>query len=149
MNGTKPPRNEAGTAEPAVPKLPNELAVIHPAVTGPPAAPAKRTRTTRKTAARTKPRKTTQRKSEPGPAKADVPQQRSPSGRGRGRPSLSPRERAARPVTSTVADYVAWLNRVVFDGRMSGPQIKAAGISITLYGQYQISDERRRVRDGK
>jgi hypothetical protein len=37
----------------------------------------------------------------------------------------------------------------VFDGKMTEPQKRAAGISITLYGAYQISPERKAARDGK
>lgn len=72
-----------------------------------------------------------------------MPQQR------RGRASLSPKERAERPVTATIASYVDWLNREVFEGKMTVPQKMAAGVAITLYGRYQISDERRKIRDGR
>lgn len=74
---------------------------------------------------------------------AVVPEQRA------GRPSLSPRERASRPVTATIASYVEWLDKTVFDGKMSVPQKMAAGVAITLYGRYQVSPERRAIRDGQ
>jgi hypothetical protein len=65
------------------------------------------------------------------------------------RKAATPAERAAKPVTATIASYVLWLDRTVFGGKMTEPQKKAAGISITLYGAYQISPERKAVRDGR
>jgi hypothetical protein len=62
------------------------------------------------------------------------------------RKALTPRERAARPVTATVASYVAWLNKTVYAGKMTKAQIEAAGVSLTLYGAYQKSTERRAER---
>lgn len=60
--------------------------------------------------------------------------------------ALTPRERAARPVTATIASYVEWLNKTVFDGKMTDKDKKVAGISITLYGNYQVSPERKAAR---
>jgi hypothetical protein len=59
---------------------------------------------------------------------------------------MTAKERAARPVTSTIRDYVVWLNKEVFGGKMTKAQIEAAGISITLYGKYQSSPQRRAAR---
>lgn len=64
----------------------------------------------------------------------------------RGRPALTPQERAKRPFTPTIIEYVEWLNREIFAGKLSRPQKEAAGIAITLYGHYQASPERRAAR---
>lgn len=64
----------------------------------------------------------------------------------RGRRPLTPRERAKLPLTYNVTMYVAWLDREVFDGKLSGAQRHAAGIAITLYGAYQHSPEHRAIR---
>lgn len=63
-----------------------------------------------------------------------------------GRKALTPKERAARPVTATIAAYVEWLDKTVYGGKMTAQQKSVAGISITLYGNYQISPERRAAR---
>lgn len=63
-----------------------------------------------------------------------------------GRKALTPKERAARPVTATIAAYVEWLNKTVYGGRMTKEQKALAGVSITLYGNYQVSPERRAAR---
>jgi hypothetical protein len=63
-----------------------------------------------------------------------------------GRAALTPSERAKRPVTSTIASYVEWLDRTVYAGKMTAAQKSAAGISITLYGNYQSSPERKAAR---
>jgi len=73
------------------------------------------------------------------PAKAAVPVKSA-------RKARTPSERAALPVTATIASYVEWLNREVYGGKMTGPQKSLAGVSITLYGAYQISPERRAAR---
>ncbi len=62
------------------------------------------------------------------------------------RKAMTPRERAAKPVTATIASYVEWLNATVFDGKLSAAQKSAAGVSITLYGAYQSSPERKAAR---
>jgi hypothetical protein len=62
------------------------------------------------------------------------------------RKALTPAERAAKPVTANIAAYVEWLNRTVFDGKMTAAMIRAAGVSITLYGAYQGSPERKALR---
>jgi hypothetical protein len=62
------------------------------------------------------------------------------------RKALTPRERAAKPVTATIASYVEWLDKTVFGGKMTVAQKSAAGISITLYGAYQTSPERKAAR---
>jgi hypothetical protein len=62
------------------------------------------------------------------------------------RKALTPRERAAKPVTATIAAYVEWLNKTAFGGKMTAAQKSAAGISITCYGNYQSSPERRAAR---
>jgi hypothetical protein len=62
------------------------------------------------------------------------------------RKALTPKERAAKPVTATVASYVEWLNREIFGGKMTKAQIEAAGVSITLYGNFQSSPERKAAR---
>ena len=46
---------------------------------------------------------------------------------------MTPRERAALPVTGTIGRYVAWLNREVYGGKMTREQKEAAGVSATLY----------------
>ena len=51
----------------------------------------------------------------------------------------TPRERAALPVTDTIAHYVAWLNREVYGGKMTREQKEAAGVSATLYRWFQQS----------
>lgn len=73
---------------------------------------------------------------------ASVPAQRA----GRGRRSLTPQERAAKPVTATIAAYIYWLDEHIFEGKMTEPQKKAAGIAITLYGAFQASPERKKAR---
>jgi hypothetical protein len=78
----------------------------------------------------------------PAPRPAVRPAPRTPVTRR----ALTPKERAARPVTATIASYVEWLNREVFGGKMTKAQIEAAGISITLYGAYQVSAERKAAR---
>jgi hypothetical protein len=45
---------------------------------------------------------------------------------------MTPRERAALPVTGTIDHYVAWLNREVYGGKMTREQKEAAGVSATL-----------------
>jgi hypothetical protein len=55
-------------------------------------------------------------------------------------------ERAALPVTGTIDQYVAWLNREVYGGKMTREQKEAAGISATLYRWFQQSPERRAAR---
>lgn len=62
------------------------------------------------------------------------------------RKALTPKERAAKPVTATIAGYVEWLDREVFGGKMTKAQKEAAGISITLYGAYQSSPDRKAAR---
>jgi hypothetical protein len=64
------------------------------------------------------------------------------------RKALSPKERAAKPVTATIAAYVVWLEKTL-GRKLSGPEKSIAGISITLYGNYQNSPERKLARDGK
>lgn len=63
---------------------------------------------------------------------------------------LTPKERAARPVTATIAAYVEWLdkNRILSPKPLTAEQKRVAGISITLYGAYQVSPERRKARLG-
>lgn len=63
-----------------------------------------------------------------------------------GRKAKTPKERAALPVTATIASYVEWLNKTVYGGKMTKDQKAIAGVSITLYGAYQISPERRAAR---
>jgi hypothetical protein len=80
-----------------------------------------------------------------------------------GRTARTPRERAALPPTGTIAAYVDFLAREVFDGKTSaklpgvtGPgagfgkltarERAIAALSITLYGAYQASPERRAAR---
>ena len=58
---------------------------------------------------------------------------------------LKARARAAAPVTATIASYVSWLEANVL-GKMTAEQKTLAGISITLYGAYQASPERRSAR---
>jgi hypothetical protein len=58
---------------------------------------------------------------------------------------LKARARAAAPVTATIASYVSWLEANVL-GKMTAEQKSLAGISITLYGAYQASPERRAAR---
>lgn len=67
------------------------------------------------------------------------------------RKPMTPKERAAKPVTATIAAYVEWLdrNRILGSKPMTGPEKRAAGIAITLYGSYQTSPERKLARDGK
>lgn len=67
------------------------------------------------------------------------------------RKALTPKERAARPVTATIAAYVEWLdkNRILSPKPLTAEQKRVAGISITLYGAYQISPERRTARVGR
>jgi hypothetical protein len=62
------------------------------------------------------------------------------------RKALTPKERAAKPVTATIAAYVEWLDKTVYGGKMTAPQKAAAGVSITLYGNFQSSPERRAAR---
>lgn len=62
------------------------------------------------------------------------------------RKAATPKERAAKPVTVNIAAYVEWLNAEVFDGKLTEPMKRAAGISITLYGAYQSSPERKAAR---
>jgi len=45
---------------------------------------------------------------------------------------MTPRERAALPITGTIDHYVAWLNREVYGGKMTREQKEAAGVSATL-----------------
>ncbi len=59
---------------------------------------------------------------------------------------MTPRERAALPVTGTIDHYVAWLNREVYGGKMTSEQKEAAGVSATLYRWFQKSSERRAAR---
>lgn len=63
-----------------------------------------------------------------------------------GRKSRTPKERAALPVTATIASYVEWLNREIYGGKMTARDKTVAGVSITLYGNYQSSPERRAAR---
>jgi hypothetical protein len=64
------------------------------------------------------------------------------------RKAATPRERAAKPVTATIAAYVAWLEREL-GRKFTAEQRQLAGISITLYGSYQTSPERRAARSAK
>jgi hypothetical protein len=57
----------------------------------------------------------------PEPAKAE-PAAKTP------RKALTPKERAAKPVTANIEAYVSWLDKTVFDGKMSAAQKSAAGI---------------------
>lgn len=66
-----------------------------------------------------------------------------------GRRARTPKERAALPVTATIAAYVEWLNREIYGGKMTKDAKAIAGVSITLYGAYQISPERRAARGAK
>jgi hypothetical protein len=75
-------------------------------------------------------------KAEPKPAAKAEPKVRK---------AMTPKERAAKPVTSTIADYVAWLEKNV-TGKLTADQKHLAGLSITLYGSYQASPERRAAR---
>lgn len=63
-----------------------------------------------------------------------------------GRKALTPKERASRPVTATIAAYVGWLNKEVYGGKLTKREQEIAGYAITLYGSYQVSPERRRAR---
>ena len=64
------------------------------------------------------------------------------------RKAMTPKERAAKPVTATIAAYVEWLdkNHILGPKPMTAEQKRVAGISITLYGAYQTSPERRAAR---
>ena len=64
------------------------------------------------------------------------------------RKALTPRERAAKPVTQTIQDYVAWLERELGQ-KFTEKDRKLAGVAITLYGAYQTSPERRAARAAK
>jgi hypothetical protein len=80
----------------------------------------------------------------------DRPEESQPWGgwqrRGKNIMAPTPRERAALPVTDTIAHYVAWLNREVYGGKMTREQKEAAGVSATLYRWFQQSPERRAAR---
>jgi hypothetical protein len=66
------------------------------------------------------------------------------------RRALTPKERAARPVTATIAEYVKWLEKELGAATFAKlTKRELAGISITLYGAYQVSPERKAVRDGR
>jgi hypothetical protein len=56
-----------------------------------------------------------------------------------------PADRLNKPFTSTIQDYVAWLNSQLGDLSALEPE-RLAGISITLYGSYQSSPERKAAR---
>jgi hypothetical protein len=64
------------------------------------------------------------------------------------RKAATPRERAAKPVTATIAGYVEWLEKEL-GRKFTAEQRQLAGISITLYGSYQTSPERRAARSAK
>ncbi len=81
--------------------------------------------------------KTAPRTRRPAPAPAPAPS---------GRRALTPKERWARPATATVVSYVSWLEKNVVGRKFSGPERKAAEMSLTLYGAYQGSPERRAAR---
>lgn len=81
------------------------------------------------------------------PAKA-APAKPAPKATPAPRKALTPKERAAKPVTATIAEYVAWLEKNV-TGKLTAEQRHLAGISITLYGAYQVSPERKAARAAK
>lgn len=68
------------------------------------------------------------RKAPPAPAPAPAPATKK---------GLSPKERAARPVTATVAAYAEWLNAEIYGGKLTAKELAIAGVSLTLYGGYQ------------
>jgi hypothetical protein len=89
----------------------------------------------------------------PAPVKAPAPT---------GRKALTTAERAARPVTTTIAAYVDYLVRAIPPttdlpgvsgagrkfGKLSARDRALLGLAITNYGAYQISPERRKARLG-
>lgn len=85
-----------------------------------------------------KPRATGSKKTAAAPAPLPI--------KANGRRARTPQERAKLPVTSTIAAYVEWLDKNVYGGKMTAQQKSVAGVSITLYGAYQISPERRAAR---
>lgn len=115
-----------------------------------PTKPAPATKPATKPAARkpaTKPAPARSGARKPAPAPAPV-----------GRAALSPRERASRPPTATIAAYVDFLAANVFTGKpgtlpsgtpfgkLSPREREIAALSITLYGAYQSSPARRAAR---
>jgi hypothetical protein len=95
-------------------------------------------------AAAPKPKTAAKPKAAPKPApKAETPK---PKATPTPRKALTPRERAAKPVTATIAAYVTWLDKTVYGSKMTTAQKSAAGISITLYGAFQSSPERKAAR---
>jgi hypothetical protein len=92
------------------------------------------------------------------PARTPAPPVKAPTGR----KALTPAERAARPVTTTIAAYVAYLGATIPAGtelpgvtgpgrkfgKLSARERALVGLSITLYGSYQISPDRRKARLG-
>jgi hypothetical protein len=105
------------------------------------------------------------------PVKAATPARKRPAPRPKvpapvatptGRKALTAPERAARPVTATIAAYVDYLARTIPAGtplpgvsgsgakfgKLTARERALLGLSITLYGAYQTSPERRKARLG-
>lgn len=98
------------------------------------ASVAARTAAIAASAPRTAPKPKTAKKAAPAPAPAAT-----------GRVGLTPKERASRPATANIVAYVDFLEKTL-GRKFSGPERRAAEVSITLYGAYQKSDARRTAR---
>lgn len=85
----------------------------------------------------------------PTAAKPATPAKRTPvptSGATGTRRALTPAERAERPLTATITEYVKWLRSSKGIGEAKFAKLSRsdlAGYAITLYGPYQVSDDRK------